>query len=51
MVRVTAGKITVNENLIFVHILHRNTSKIFPIIMYVMLKKKVMHSRVMCLDT
>ena len=40
-----------DENLIFVHILHRHTSKIFATIVYVMLKKKVMHSRVMCLDT
>ena len=40
-----------DENLISVNILHRHTSKIFAIIVYVMLKKKVMHSRVMCLDT
>ena len=40
-----------DENLIFVHILHQHTSKIFAIIVYVMLMKKVMHSRVMCLDT
>ena len=40
-----------DENLIFVHILHRHTSKIFAIIVYVMLMKKVVHSRVMCLDT
>ena len=40
-----------DENLISANILHRHTSKIFAIIVYVMLKKKVMHSRVMCLDT